>query len=152
MISGPAKDISVHKFSRYIESFKKAMDKYENGYLNNLFLEDHIFDIFDNFLNDYDKEEEEHNLIKLEFSTLERIDYQYNPKALSSKLYGTPDMWQVILKANGYMHPGEMDLNRDLYVPTVEALTSFLDKMRDIKEKMGGGWRDLKDSDIFREK
>ena len=101
----------------------------------------HITDLFDNFLNT----ENYNNIIEFKISDVDLIDFQYNPKRLSNYIYGTPDLWFIILKANQLDHAGEMDfLNGKLYLPDPEALNTYLSTVYSLKNnyisKIGHMW------------
>lgn len=146
MKQGPVSNgLSVIKLDDYIKSFEAAEFTYDKYYLDQFMLEYHVFDIFDNFMNDYFFEDKQRNLKILELDEIEKMDYAYNPKALSNLIYKTPDLWQLILKVNGFIHPGEMSLDKDILVPTADALSDFLNRMDKVKETIGGNLIDLKD-------
>ncbi len=49
--------------------------------------------------------------ISREFTKEEFVLYQYNPKALSYELYGTTELWFLILRANNMYSPIEFTKN-----------------------------------------
>lgn len=50
------------------------------------------------------------NVVIVQMTEANANRYSYNPKALSKKIYGTPDLYFVIMYLNNYRHPGEMNL------------------------------------------
>ena len=50
------------------------------------------------------------NVVIVQMSEANANRYSYNPKALAKKIYGTPDLYFVIMYLNNYRHPGEMNL------------------------------------------
>lgn len=141
----PRKSVAdIIKLDDYIKAYSKAKHVYDQGYLDK-FLEIHILDIFDNFLNDYFSE----NVRQLELTNIEKDMYRYNPKALSTYLYGTPDLWMVILRLNELDHPGELDFKKPVYIPIPEAYETFYRKIDRIKEELGGEWLDVKDNQVI---
>lgn len=50
------------------------------------------------------------NVVIVQMSEANANRYSYNPKALSKKIYGTPDLYFILMYLNNYRHPGEMNL------------------------------------------
>ena len=50
------------------------------------------------------------NVVVVHMSESNANRYSYNPKALSKRVYGTPDLYFVLMFLNNYRHPGEMNL------------------------------------------
>lgn len=50
------------------------------------------------------------NVVIVQMTEANANRYSYNPKALSKKVYGTPDLYFVLMYLNNYRHPGEMNL------------------------------------------
>ena len=50
------------------------------------------------------------NVVIVQMTEANANRYSYNHKALSKKIYGTPDLYFVIMYLNNYRHPGEMNL------------------------------------------
>ena len=50
------------------------------------------------------------NVVIVQMTEANANRFSYNPKALSKKIYGTPDLYFVIMYLNNYRHPGEMNL------------------------------------------
>ena len=107
------------KLNDWIRYYKGKSITYYKGYMD-VDLETHISDVFDNFW-------QEKNYRELNLSDEEKIYFQYNPKGLAQSLYGSHDLWWVILKANDLDHPGQMELEESIIkVPSLEALEEYL--------------------------
>ena len=50
------------------------------------------------------------NVVIVQMTEANANRYSYNPKALSKKIYGTPDLYFILMYFNNYRHPGEMNL------------------------------------------
>lgn len=50
------------------------------------------------------------NVVIVQMTEANANRLSYNPKALSKKIYGTPDLYFVLMYLNNYRHPGEMNL------------------------------------------
>ena len=106
----------------YIAYYKGKNLSYYNGFMD-VDYNFHIIDLFDNFFTVNDEENIEVFLI----DSFDKADFQYNPKGLSNYLYGTPDLWPIILRCNEADHPGELELtNGRVKVPKAPALDKFL--------------------------
>lgn len=133
-------DYHLDKLEDYINYYKNKSITYYKGYMD-VDYSFHITDLFDNFFNT----ENYNNIIEFKISDVDLIDFQYNPKGLSNYIYGTPDLWFIILKANQLDHAGEMDfLNGKLYLPDPEALNTYLSTVYSLKNnyisKIGHMW------------
>ena len=104
----------------YINYYKGKNLAFYNGFMD-VDYNFHITDLFDNFFND------ENNLETFTIDSFDKADFQYNPKGLSNYLYGTPDLWMLILRCNNVDHPGELELTNGLIkVPKAPELDRFL--------------------------
>lgn len=70
-------------------------------------LESHVFrEDYYNIMGGNDLD----NVVIVQMTEANANRFSYNPKALSKKIYGTPDLYFVIMYLNNYRHPGEMNL------------------------------------------
>lgn len=133
----------------YIASIKDAISSnvhYDSGYMDRA-KEVHIIDIFDNFLEGYVTTAGlDTRITTLALTTSEENAYRYNPKALSTKIYGTPYMWELIMRLNGLEHPGQMDFSKPVRVHRPEVISDFFKRINKFKEMLGGQWLDVKDT------
>lgn len=134
------------RLQTFIDTYKKAKGAYENMYLDKMNTV-HLFDVYDNFFEDHFKE----HMMEVSFTTEEITEYRYNPKMLSTKIYGSPDCWRIVLRSNGLDHPGELSINSGkLKLPDKRALDKLINMYDQLKGQMGGGWLDLKDLEGFK--
>lgn len=77
-----------------------------------------------NVVNDYIREMKESSLL-IRFSEDEYRKYRYKPKLLCTDVYGSPELYYVILLINGIIDVKEFDY-KSLYMPTKDALNTFM--------------------------
>ena len=119
-------EASIDKIQDWINHYKTKSMTYYKGYMDTDYSV-HVFDVFDNFINN---EANLNNLDDFKITHFERSEFQYNPKGLSNHLYGTPDMWFLILRCNDLDDAGDLELNTaTIKVPNKEKLDEFLSKM-----------------------
>lgn len=96
---------------------------YTKGYLGKQ-KENHIVDLFDTYRNS----ELHPELKELKLSDKDFNECQFSPKALSYRLYGTPDFDYIIMAINEIDHPGDFLQVRDkvLVVPTEDYIKNVL--------------------------
>ncbi|MGL6132383.1 MAG: hypothetical protein ACRCZ9_12295 [Fusobacteriaceae bacterium] len=58
----------------------------------------------------------EDNSVHLTLSTKEIEIYRCHPKKLSQTLYGTPDLWFILMYINKISHPGDFTLEGDVLI------------------------------------
>ena len=118
-----------HKLLDYIDSYKKATVTHEKGFMDvnrNI----NIQDIFDNYKNT-----DMNIMITVYMDDQKWRYYEYSPKAMSQDLYGTVDMWRILLECNEMNHPGEFCKRKKLYVPDPEPFLQHLSKVYYIKSE-----------------
>lgn len=130
--------MDLAKISDYITYFKNKKLSWYNGFMD-VDYNFHITDLFDNFFNDPD------NIEEFTIDDFEIADFKYNPKGLSTYLYGTHDLWPIIMRCNDLDHPGEMDLaTGKIKVPKAKELDSFLQTVYSLKDdyfkRLGHRW------------
>ena len=143
--------MAITKVKDYVqikENEIKTNRHYDSGYLDR-YEEIHIIDIFDNFLDGYVTTAGlDTRIVTLDLAAGEEVLYMYNPRALSTKYYGTPNMWELILRVNGLTHPGELDFKKPIKMIRPEVVTDFFNKIPTIKKLIGGQWMDLKETNM----
>ena len=115
-------DVNLIGLQDWINHYKGKQLTYYKGYLDTDYTY-HMTDLFDNFFdeNTFD------NIEEIAINGTDKLAYQYNPKGLSQTLYGTPDLWYLILKCNDLDHAGELDIdNSRVKVPKRENLEEYL--------------------------
>ena len=118
-------DVNLIGLQDWINHYKGKQLTYYKGYLDTNYSY-HVTELFDNFFN----EDVFDNIQELSITGTDKIDFQYNPKGLSQALYGTPDMWFLILKCNNLDHAGELDLiDNKVKVPKRDNLEAYLGKV-----------------------
>lgn len=117
--------------------FPKIEESVEHSRTNPLAIQNVSFrrDYMGVFLTDAPK-----NLAHLFLSTLESDAYEmdledellYRPEAVSERVYGTPDLWYLVMMANKITYPTELAGPRVRYYSerVVGAFLSFADKMK----------------------
>ena len=93
------------------------------GFLDEYF-NNHIVDVM------FDKDT---SFTQVTLSDTDKVDYALNPKLLSYKLYGTPDLGPLLLTINHMKHPAEFDcIDSRLNV----FLQTDIDSLLEIYEKL----------------
>lgn len=77
-----------------------------------------------NVVNDYMREIKENSLL-VKFSENEYRKYRFKPKILSYDVYGTQDLYYVILLANGIIDEKEFDFT-ELLMPTTDTMNTYM--------------------------
>ena len=77
-----------------------------------------------NVVNDYMREIKENSLL-VKFSESEYRKYRFKPKILSYDVYGTQDLYYVILLANGIIDEKEFDFT-ELLMPTTDTMNTYM--------------------------
>lgn len=126
------------KINDYISYFRNKNLSWYKGFMD-VDYSFHITDLFDNFFNDPD------NIQEFQIDSYDKMDFQYNPKGLSFYLYGTPDLWPIILRTNNWDHPGEMELESGrIKIPKAENLDAYMSMVYSIKDtyfqRLGHKW------------
>ena len=69
------------------------------------------------------------NVVIVQMTEANANKFSYNPKALSKKIYGTPDLYFVLMYLNNYRHPGEMNLTltRSIKILTEKGIKAISD-------------------------
>lgn len=112
-------------FSEYVEDLKdNDYLRFDTGFIKEM-NNNHIVDIFRDII--------EREKIKVTFGETERRKYMYKPKSLSDELYGTPDLYFIILKMNNLTHPGELDLKNPIYVMEPNNVTELIGSIQETK-------------------
>lgn len=121
--------VKYHKLLDYIDSFRQATVTHEKGWMDknrNI----NIQDIFDNYKNS-----DMGIMMTIPMDDIKWNGYEYDPKTMSLDLYGTIDMWRVILECNEMNHPGEFCKRNKLTVPEPESFLKHLSKVYYIKSE-----------------
>lgn len=98
---------------------------FSSGFLSELDGE-HIVDIFRDII--------ERNKLFVTFDEEEKGEYEHRPKNLSKELYGTPDLYFIIMKLNNITHPAEFEIDEGIYLmhqDNVSLLTSSIQDLLD---------------------
>lgn len=110
------------------KSTKRTIKEFINEYQNEDYIT-FISGIFDESLSlhfmDIYKFHFEDNTVLVSLDAGEREKYRYHPKALSNSLYGTPDLWFVIMSLNKVTHPGDFVLEGDVAVLAPSSLNQL---------------------------
>lgn len=77
-----------------------------------------------NVVNDYMREIKENSLL-VKFSENEYRKYRFKPKILSYDVYGTQDLYYVILLVNGIIDEKEFDFT-ELLMPTTDTMNTYM--------------------------
>lgn len=77
-----------------------------------------------NVVNDYMREIKENSLL-VKFSENEYRKYRFKPKILSYDVYGTQDLYYVVLLANGIIDEKEFDFT-ELLMPTTDTMNTYM--------------------------
>lgn len=131
MFFKPERD-TAHKLLDYIRMLDSANLAFQKGFLDNG-TETHLYDVYDNYLNDSMKMVQE---IEMDESDWIIYEYDYNPKKLSNDVYKTPDMWRIILDLNGCKHPGEFARFERIKLLTPESFEAFTHKIYELKKQL----------------
>lgn len=143
---------SMISLDEYIHEYKSHKDRWEKLFLDN-YNNIHAMDIWDNLIEDnHENQNRKSDFYEIEFEPLEKDELRFNPKAISMRIYGTPDYWEFIMRLNGIWHPGQLDLVRPLRLLKPEVLEDFIEKLPNIRKLMGNTMYDLKDTDLFSNK
>lgn len=70
--------------------------------------------------------------ITMGFSEKEKQLYRYNPKALSVKLYNTPDIALILCYINNIQNFGDFDCSKPIKILTNEEIQSFISLYNDL--------------------
>lgn len=112
-------------FSEYTEELENNdYLRFDTGFIKEL-NNNHIVDMFRDIIV--------RDKIKVTFGETERKEYRYKPKSLSNRLYGTPDLYFIILKMNNLTHPGEMDLKNPIHVMEPNNVTELVGSIQEMK-------------------
>lgn len=77
-----------------------------------------------NVVNDYMREIKENSLL-VRFSENEYRKYRFKPKILSYDVYGTQDLYYVVLLVNGIIDEKEFDFT-ELLMPTTDTMNTYM--------------------------
>lgn len=66
------------------------------------------------------------NKMVLTFDRDEIKTFDSKPKILSNTLYGTPDLWFILMKLNGVSHPDDFDCTSDVFIMNPENIPELL--------------------------
>lgn len=65
--------------------------------------------------------------IEMSFSDDDKKLYACNPKALSKKLYGTPDLALILCMINNITNFGDFDCKNNIKILTIDEINMFID-------------------------
>lgn len=121
--------VKFHKLLDYVDSFRQATVTYEKGFMDiNRYV--NIQDIFDNYKNS-----DMGIMQTFDMDDIKWQGYEYSPKAMSLDLYGTIDMWRILLECNEMNHPGEFCKRKKIIVPEPENFLQHLSKVYYVKSE-----------------
>lgn len=118
-----------HKLLDYVKNFANYRYAYEKGFMDANH-DINIVDIFDNFQN-----KEADIMIDQDINDNEWITYEFNPKKMSQDLYGTVDLWRVLLQENNMNHPGQFCKLKTLRIPDPVKFKKFVSSIYEIKNE-----------------
>lgn len=117
----------LHGLVDYINKMDSSRILFGKGFMD-ANMEIHIMDIMDNWMN-----KEFNMLTEVPMNDYDWITYEYNPKRMSKDIFGTVDLWRVILDLNGMKHAGSFCKRSHLILPEPEQFKAFVEKMYNIK-------------------
>jgi hypothetical protein len=117
----------LHGLVNYIHKMDDTRIIFGKGFMD-ANMEIHIMDIMDNWLNS-----EFRMTSEVPMDVHDWIAYEYNPKKMSKDIFGTVDLWRVILDLNGMKHPGAFCKRDVIILPEPEQFKSFMEKMYNLK-------------------
>lgn len=129
----------VSTLSDFIREYDSEPIRVDKFYLKQVLFDsgmDKKLVINENSLLDKYIEELKTNKQKLSLNTAEYYKYRYNPKKLSYDLYGTTELWFLILSANELFNASDFDL-RQLYLydsAVLDKLNRIIDLEKDFSE------------------
>ena len=115
-------------YNEYLKDIKKKTYlNIDNGFIEEI-NNGHVCDIFRDIIID--------NLIFVTFSDEEKRRFNYRPKVLSKSLYGTSDLFFIILKLNNLTHPSEFDIGDGIYLMHQSNVTKLVGAIQELKNNL----------------
>lgn len=104
-------------YSEYFDMVDESVFNFDNAVMKNI-NDEHILDLCSDII--------ERDKLILTFDRKEEKIYSNKPKVLSNTLYGTPDLYFILMKLNQISHPDDLDCSREIFIMNPQNVPELL--------------------------
>lgn len=104
-------------YNEYINQLDESIFNFDNCVMKNINNE-HILDLCSDIIIK--------NKLILTFDRDEEKLFSNKPKILSNTLYGTPDLYFILMKLNGISHPDDLDCSGEIFIMNPDNIPELL--------------------------